>query len=108
MDEVRSGSLHSFSLIDFLIKAPRRRRGHSRRGRYVALASCPLNTEHALISLPGQDATEAFEDVGHSDEARALLPDMLVGDYEQGGVRFSPYPTRPPPLLTTSWRRAPN
>lgn len=34
----------------------------------------------------GQDATEAFEDVGHSDEARALLPDMLVGDFEQGKV----------------------
>ena len=35
----------------------------------------------------GKDATEAFEDVGHSDEARALLPDMFVGDFEQGGVR---------------------
>lgn len=34
----------------------------------------------------GKDATEAFEDVGHSDEARALLPDMLVGNFEQGGV----------------------
>jgi cytochrome b involved in lipid metabolism len=34
----------------------------------------------------GQDATEAFEDVGHSDEARALLPGMLVGDLEQDTV----------------------
>lgn len=34
----------------------------------------------------GQDATEAFEDVGHSDEARALLPGMLVGDFEQDSV----------------------
>ncbi|KAG6856784.1 hypothetical protein H0H87_000752 [Tephrocybe sp. NHM501043] len=32
-----------------------------------------------------EDATEAFEDVGHSDEARALLPGMLVGSFE--GVR---------------------
>jgi len=31
-----------------------------------------------------QDATEAFEDVGHSDEARALLPGMLVGEFEKG------------------------
>lgn len=30
----------------------------------------------------GKDATEAFEDVGHSDEARAMLADMLVGDFE--------------------------
>jgi len=34
----------------------------------------------------GQDATEAFEDVGHSDEARALLPDMFIGDFEQSSV----------------------
>lgn len=34
----------------------------------------------------GQDATEAFEDVGHSDEARALLPGMLVGEFEQDTV----------------------
>lgn len=40
---------------------------------------------YVLISLfTGQDATEAFEDVGHSDEARALLPGMLVGDFEDG------------------------
>ncbi len=34
-----------------------------------------------------RDATEAFEDVGHSDEARALLKDMLVGDFEKTDVR---------------------
>jgi cytochrome b involved in lipid metabolism len=32
----------------------------------------------------GKDATEAFEDVGHSDEARALLPAMKVGEFEKG------------------------
>lgn len=41
----------------------------------------------------GIDATEAFEDVGHSDEARALLPDMLVGDFDaSSGVRTN-YPS---------------
>jgi cytochrome b involved in lipid metabolism len=35
---------------------------------------------------PGTDATEAFEDIGHSDEARALLPDMLIGELEKDGV----------------------
>jgi cytochrome b involved in lipid metabolism len=34
----------------------------------------------------GKDATEAFEDVGHSDEARALLDGLYVGDFEKGGV----------------------
>ena len=38
----------------------------------------------------GQDATEASEDVGHSDEARALLPGMLVGGFEQDSVRITP------------------
>lgn len=29
--------------------------------------------------MAGQDATEAFEDVGHSDEARETLDNLLVG-----------------------------
>ena len=33
-----------------------------------------------LIS-PGRDASEAFEDVGHSDEARDMLPKMYLGDF---------------------------
>jgi cytochrome b involved in lipid metabolism len=37
--------------------------------------------------LSGKDATEAFEDVGHSDEARELLADMLVGEFEKNSVR---------------------
>jgi len=40
--------------------------------------------DEVILAEGGQDATEAFEDVGHSDEARALLPDMLIGDFEPG------------------------
>ncbi|KZT42955.1 cytochrome b5 [Sistotremastrum suecicum HHB10207 ss-3] len=36
-------------------------------------------------SHPGRDASEAFEDVGHSDEARSLLDAMLVGDFDTNG-----------------------
>jgi len=32
-----------------------------------------------LLDVGGQDATEAFEDVGHSDEAREILDGLLVG-----------------------------
>ena len=39
-----------------------------------------------LITEGGKDATEAFEDVGHSDDARALLPPMLVGELEGAEV----------------------
>ncbi|KAI0751608.1 cytochrome b5 [Daedaleopsis nitida] len=39
--------------------------------------------DEVILAEAGRDATEAFEDVGHSDEARALLADMLVGDFEK-------------------------
>ncbi len=35
--------------------------------------------EEVLLDVAGQDATEAFEDVGHSDEARESLDKLLVG-----------------------------
>ncbi|KAI0702919.1 cytochrome b5 [Cytidiella melzeri] len=41
--------------------------------------------DEVILAEAAKDATEAFEDVGHSDEARALLKDMLVGDFEKGG-----------------------
>ncbi|KAH9999915.1 cytochrome b5 [Russula vinacea] len=40
--------------------------------------------DEVILSEAGKDATEAFEDVGHSDEARALLPGMLIGEFEKG------------------------
>ncbi|KAF9498754.1 cytochrome b5 [Pleurotus eryngii] len=39
--------------------------------------------DEVILAEAGQDATEAFEDVGHSDEARALLPGLLVGEFEK-------------------------
>jgi cytochrome b involved in lipid metabolism len=35
--------------------------------------------EEVLLDVGGQDSTEAFEDVGHSDEAREALVPLLVG-----------------------------
>ncbi|CAK7201115.1 hypothetical protein SEUCBS139899_003817 [Sporothrix eucalyptigena] len=35
--------------------------------------------EEVLLDVGGQDATEAFEDVGHSDEARETLAQLLTG-----------------------------
>ncbi|KAJ8063267.1 hypothetical protein OCU04_008498 [Sclerotinia nivalis] len=35
--------------------------------------------EEVLLDVGGQDATEAFEDVGHSDEAREILNGLLIG-----------------------------
>ncbi|KAH8105983.1 cytochrome b5 [Cristinia sonorae] len=41
--------------------------------------------DEVILAETSKDATEAFEDVGHSDEARALLADMLVGEFEKDG-----------------------
>ncbi|KAF9266278.1 cytochrome b5 [Marasmius fiardii PR-910] len=43
----------------------------------------PGGDEVIIAEAGARDATEAFEDVGHSDEARALLPGMLVGNFEE-------------------------
>lgn len=39
--------------------------------------------EEVLLDVGGQDATEAFEDVGHSDEAREILTGLEVGDLKR-------------------------
>jgi len=39
--------------------------------------------EEVLLDVGGQDATEAFEDVGHSDEAREILSGMLLGNLKR-------------------------
>jgi len=39
--------------------------------------------EEVLLDVGGQDATEAFEDVGHSDEARDTLAQLLVGSLKR-------------------------
>ncbi|KAL8763486.1 MAG: hypothetical protein Q9184_000698 [Pyrenodesmia sp. 2 TL-2023] len=39
--------------------------------------------EEVLLDVGGQDATEDFEDVGHSDEAREILNGMVAGDLKR-------------------------
>lgn len=39
--------------------------------------------EEVLLEVGGRDATEAFEDVGHSDEAREILDAMIVGNLKR-------------------------
>ncbi|THH16924.1 hypothetical protein EW146_g3791 [Bondarzewia mesenterica] len=42
--------------------------------------------DEVVLSESGKDGTEAFEDVGHSDEARALLPGMFIGNFEKSSL----------------------
>ncbi|EIW69133.1 cytochrome b5 [Tremella mesenterica] len=52
--------------------------------------------DEVMLEEAGRDATEAFEDVGHSDEARSMLPKMLLGDFQgqkTSKKKTDPYPT---------------
>ncbi|KAF9428636.1 hypothetical protein BGZ94_001659 [Podila epigama] len=42
--------------------------------------------EEVLLDEAGRDATESFEDVGHSDEAREIMYKMYVGDLKSDGT----------------------
>ena len=40
-----------------------------------------------ILNVTGQDATESFEEIGHSNAARELLNKYEIGDYEVQAVR---------------------
>ncbi|KAJ6486480.1 cytochrome b5 [Mycena vitilis] len=48
--------------------------------------------DEIILAEFGHDATEAFEDVGHSDEARKFLPGMFVGVFQNHGIPVIPDP----------------
>ncbi|CAG7848297.1 SubName: Full=Probable cytochrome b5 {ECO:0000313/EMBL:CCA73418.1} [Serendipita indica DSM 11827] len=53
--------------------------------------------EEVIVAEAGKDATESFEDVGHSDEARDLLKGMLVGTFAGSEkLKSAPVPTHTP------------
>jgi len=56
--------------------------------------------EEVLLDVGGQDATEAFEDVGHSDEAREILDGLLVGNLKR--KPGDPKPKVSPPSPTAA------
>lgn len=61
-------------------------------------ASLLLPTQHpggdeVLFGEVGRDATEAFEDVGHSDEAREILAKYYVGEGPEVSVVLVPFAT---------------
>jgi len=56
--------------------------------------------EEVLLDVGGQDATEAFEDVGHSDEAREILEGLLVGKLKRQPGDPSPKTSSPTSTAT--------
>jgi len=43
--------------------------------------------EEVILDVAGTDATEAFDDVGHSDEAREILQGLLKGKVKGGVIK---------------------
>ncbi|GBB88649.1 hypothetical protein RclHR1_15200006 [Rhizophagus clarus] len=62
--------------------------------------------EEVLLDEAGRDATEAFEDVGHSDEAHGLLKGLEIGVLKEGSQPQTQKPSTPsypkPPQSETS------
>ncbi|KAH8921647.1 cytochrome b5 [Atractiella rhizophila] len=44
--------------------------------------------DEVLLGEAGRDATEAFEDVGHSDEARDIMKEYYVGECPEGADNY--------------------
>ncbi|KAH9627548.1 hypothetical protein KSS87_005612 [Heliosperma pusillum] len=57
--------------------------------------------DEVLLTSTGKDATEDFEDVGHSDAARAMLKDYYVGE-----IDVSTIPTKQKPGKTQTSQTA--
>ncbi|KAG2211848.1 hypothetical protein INT47_004535 [Mucor saturninus] len=50
--------------------------------------------EEVLLDEAGRDATESFEDIGHSDEAREILEKYFVGELNEiSKAKYRQYPT---------------
>lgn len=43
--------------------------------------------EEVILDLAGQDCTEAFDDIGHSDEATEILKKLYLGDVKGAVVK---------------------
>ncbi|KAI8814746.1 microsomal cytochrome b5 [Cladochytrium replicatum] len=52
--------------------------------------------EEVLLEQGGGDATEAFEEIGHSDDARDLLKGYLIGELKASERAVKPTPTPKP------------
>jgi hypothetical protein len=51
--------------------------------RFFWIWQVHINAYFLELILVGKDATDAFEDVGHSDEAREILAGLIKGDLER-------------------------
>ncbi|KAF5800540.1 putative cytochrome b5-like heme/steroid binding domain-containing protein [Helianthus annuus] len=54
-----------------------------------------------LLASTGKDATDDFEDIGHSDDAKAMMDKYYIGDLEKS-YKIAPIHYAPPAAPTAS------
>ncbi|XP_077166580.1 cytochrome b5 type B isoform X2 [Paroedura picta] len=61
--------------------------------------------EEVLLEQAGRDATESFEDVGHSVDAREMLDQYLIGEVHPSDRKHegSKIPGKPPSKESSVW-----
>ncbi|XP_021748340.1 cytochrome b5-like [Chenopodium quinoa] len=58
--------------------------------------------DDVLLTATGKDATEDFEDIGHSDNARDMLKNYYVGDVDVSTIPSKHKPTKSQPSQATT------
>ncbi|XP_059312414.1 cytochrome b5-like [Lycium ferocissimum] len=58
--------------------------------------------DDVLLTATGKDATDDFEDVGHSDDARELMKKYYIGDIDSSTLPAEPKYTPPTPTTPTA------
>ncbi|GEQ68550.1 hypothetical protein JCM33374_g2218 [Metschnikowia sp. JCM 33374] len=48
--------------------------------------------EEVIVDCAGEDATEAFDDIGHSDDAHDILKGLLIGKLEGAVIKEAKAP----------------
>lgn len=51
-----------------------------------------------MLTATGKDATEEFEDIGHSENARDMLKNYYVGDIDVSTIPVKRQPTKSQPF----------
>lgn len=49
--------------------------------------------EEVVVDVAGTDATEAFDDIGHSEDAHEILQGLVIGKLEGGVIKDVNVPT---------------
>ncbi|KAI9001705.1 cytochrome b5-like heme/steroid binding domain-containing protein [Gaertneriomyces semiglobifer] len=64
--------------------------------------------EEVMIEQAGQDASEAFDEIGHSDDARDLLKTMYIGDLSSTAAQAKAPKAAQKPLTTANQNGSPS